>query len=292
MPVSTYAVMPLLIFCYTMWGGGMIAMKYAFESFSVVHVIFARVCFAAIVYLMIFPLWRRLPYEKGDWKYLGAMVLFEPVLFFLFETYALKFTTASQAGIIAACFPICTALAAWLFLKEQLNRRMVIAIVFAVLGVASTSYFSEGSQDASHPLLGNLLMLGAVLASAGYAVCVRFIARRYSPLSISAIQAIGGSVIFLPLLLGEPLPQSVSMPALGGLLYMGIGVGLLVYMSFNFALKHIEAGVVALFGNLIPIFTLLFAYLLLDERLNVPQMVGVALTFCGVFIATTGMKKS
>lgn len=292
MIVSTKVVMLLLVFCYTMWGGGMIAMKYAFESFSVIHVVFARVGFAALFYVLIFPFWQRLPYEKGDWKYLLSMVLFEPVLFFLFETYALKFTTASQAGVIAACFPICTAVAAWLFLKEHLNGRMVIAIAFAVLGVASTSYFAEGSHDASHPLLGNLLMFGAVLASAGYAVCVRFISRRYSPLSISAIQAIGGALVFLPLLFGESMPQDITLPALGGLLYMGVGVGILVYMSFNFALKYIEAGVVALFGNLIPIFTLLFAYLLLEERLNLPQMTGVALTLCGVFIATTGKQEN
>ncbi|MGN1038412.1 MAG: DMT family transporter [Mailhella sp.] len=291
MTVSPRALMLLLVFCYTMWGGGMIAMKYAFESFTVMHVIFARTAFAAVFYAVLFPFWRHLPYEKGDWKYLLAMVMFEPVLFFLFETFSLKFTTASQGGVIAACFPICTAVAAWLFLKEKLGGRTVVAIVFAVLGVACTSYFAEGDARASHPLLGNALMFGAVLSSTGYAVTVRYISRRYSFLSISAIQAIGGSLIFLPFAVVSPIPQSVTLPALGGLLYMGIGVGILVYMSFNFSLKYLEAGIVALFGNLIPIFTLLFAYILLDERLNTMQMLGVALTLSGVFIATTGSGK-
>lgn len=285
---SSRAVMVLLVFCYVMWGGGLIAMKFAFESFSVIQIIFARVAFPALFYAAIFPLWRRLPYRKGDWKYLLAIVMFEPVLFFLFETYALKFTTASQGGVIAACFPICTAIAAWLFLKEKLSRRTMVAIVLAVLGVSCTSYFAEGAEGAPAPLLGNALMFGAVLSSSAYAVSVRYISRRYSFLSVSAIQAIGGALAFLPLFLSEALPQDVTAAALGGLLYMGIGVGILVYLSFNFSLQHLEAGVVALFGNLIPVFSLLFAYLLLGERLNMPQMLGVGLTLLGVLIATTG----
>ncbi|HJD96182.1 DMT family transporter [Mailhella massiliensis] len=287
MVFSPRMVMLLLTFCYALWGGGMIAMKYAFESFAVLHVVFARVAFAALFYLALFPKWRRLPYEKGDWKYLLLLVLFEPCLFFLCETFSMKFTTASQGGVIAACFPLCTAVAAWIFLKERLTRRTIAAIILAVLGVAGSSYFAEGDARASHPLLGNLLMFGAVLSSTGYAVCVRFISRRYSFLSISAIQAIGGSVAFLPALFSAPVPQSVTLPAMAGLLYMGVGVGILAYLLLNLSLRYLEAGVVSLFGNLIPVFTLIFAYVFLGERLNMPQVACVGLALFGVVISST-----
>ena len=265
--------MLLLVCCYALWGGGMIAMKYAFESFAVLHVVFARVGFAALFYLALLPKWRHLPYQKGDWKYLLLLVMFEPCLFFLCETFSMKFTTASQGGVIAACFPLCTAVAAWIFLKEKLTGRTIVAIILAVIGVAGSSYFAEGDAKASNPLLGNLLMFGAVLSSSGYAVCVRFISRRYSFLSISAIQAIGGSLAFFPALLSAPMPESVTMPALAGLLYMGVGVGIL-----------------SLFGNLIPVFTLIFAYVLLGERLNVPQGACVGLALFGVAISSMGKK--
>ena len=228
--------------------------------------------------------------EKGDWKFLLLLVMFEPCLFFLCETFSMKFTTASQGGVIAACFPLCTAVAAWIFLKEKLTGRTIVAIILAVIGVAGSSYFAEGDAKASNPLLGNLLMFGAVLSSSGYAVCVRFISRRYSFLSISAIQAIGGSLAFFPALLSAPMPESVTMPALAGLLYMGVGVGILAYLMLNFSLKYLEAGIVSLFGNLIPVFTLIFAYVLLGERLNVPQVACVGLALFGVAISSTGKK--
>ena len=256
MTVSKNVLMALLILSYATWGGGMIAMKYAFESFTAMQVVFARVAFAGVIYLALYRLWSHIPYQKGDWKYLLAMVLFEPCLFFLCETFAMTYTTASQGGVIAACFPLCTAVAAWLFLGEKLTKKTIIAMLLAVAGVAGASLAAESSDQASNPILGNLLMVGAVLSATGYAVCVRFISRRYSFLSISAIQALGGTIVFLPFVFTTPMPVNVTMPAIGGLLYMGLGVGFLVYLSFNFALKHLEAGIVALFGNLIPVFTL------------------------------------
>ena len=174
MTVSKNVLMALLILSYATWGGGMIAMKYAFESFTAMQVVFARVAFAGVIYLALYRLWSHIPYQKGDWKYLLAMVLFEPCLFFLCETFAMTYTTASQGGVIAACFPLCTAVAAWLFLGEKLTKKTIIAMLLAVAGVAGASLAAESSAQASNPILGNLLMVGAVLSATGYAVCVRF----------------------------------------------------------------------------------------------------------------------
>ena len=100
MTVSKNVLMALLILSYATWGGGMIAMKYAFESFTAMQVVFARVAFAGVIYLALYRLWSHIPYQKGDWKYLLAMVLFEPCLFFLCETFAMTYTTASSMAIM------------------------------------------------------------------------------------------------------------------------------------------------------------------------------------------------
>lgn len=283
-------VLGLLVFCFAMWGGGIIAMKFAYESFSGNQIVFARVGFASVFYILLCKKWRILPYQKGDWLYLLLMIACEPCLFFLCETYSMKYTTASQGGVIAACFPICTAIAAWIFLKETLTPKVILAIFLAVAGVGVSSWFAAGDSRAPDPLLGNLLMFGAVLASSGYAVCVRYVSRRYSFLAISAIQAIGGSLVFLPLAFMEELPPRITTSALLALLYLGIGVGIVVYLCFNFSLHYLEAGVVALFGNLIPVFTLFFAWLLLNEQFNGMQLLGVGLTLVGVIIASTAKK--
>lgn len=276
----------LLVLCFALWGGGMVAMKFAFESFSISQVVFARVAMAAVVYLPLIPYWWRLPYKKGDWKYLCALVAFEPCLFFAFETSGMAYTTASQGGVIAACFPLCASVAAWIFLKEQLTRRTIFSMCCAVVGVAGASYFAESSGSAANPTLGNILMVGAVLSSTGYAVCARYITQRYSFLAVSAIQAIGGTIVFLPFLLTSTRPDApITSAAIFSMIYLGLGVGLVVYLSYNYCISRLQTAVVALFSNLIPVFTLIFAFSLLGERLNLPQALCVGLTLAGVIIA-------
>ena len=70
----------------------------------------------------------------------------------------------------------------------------------------------------------------------------------------------------------------------------GIGVGIVAYLLLNLSLRYLEAGVVSLFGNLIPVFTLVFAYVILGERLNVPQVACVGLALAGVLVSSTEKK--
>lgn len=285
MKLSKPVLYVMLVGTFIMWGAGMIALKFALVSFTISQVLFARVSMAAALYLLLTPKWWPLPYQKGDWKYLGALVLFEPCLLFLFETTAIANTSASQGGVIAACFPLCTAFVAWLLLGEKLTRKTVLGMGLAVVGVAGVSLLAESSEAAPNPLFGNLCMFGAVLSSTGYAVCARYITRRYSFLAVSAIQAIGGTLAFLPVVLTGGFPAEVQTSAVAGLVYLGIGVGFVAYMSFNFALERIEAGIVALFGNLIPISTLVLAFFILGERLTSMQTACVGLALAGLLVA-------
>lgn len=285
MNLSKRALYLVLIVTFALWGAGMIALKFALVSFSITQVLFARVGMAAVLYMLLAPKWWPLPYQKGDWKYLGALVLFEPCLLFLCETTAIANTSASQGGVIAACFPLCTALVAWFLLGEKLTRKTVVGMVLAVFGVAGASLAAESSAAAPNPLFGNLCMFGAVLSSTGYAVCARYVTRRYSFLAVSAVQAIGGTLAFTPVVLLSDMPAVVETSSLFALLYLGIGVGFVAYLAFNFALERLEAGVVALFGNLIPISTLVLAYFILNERLTAVQALCVGLTLVGLVIA-------
>lgn len=288
--MSPHFIMFLLIICFGLWGAGMVAMKLAFESFTGPQIILGRVAFAGLFYLILRKKWLPLPYKKGDWLYFLLLAGFEPCLLFACETYSMKYTTAAQGGVIAACLPIFTAIAAWLLLKEKLTFKVISGIVLAVLGVGLSSFFAESDARAPNPLLGNILMLGAVLSSTGYAICARFISRRYSFWSLSAIQALGGTIVFLPCIFLNPFPACITDAALISLLYLGIGLGIIAYLLYNIAFKYLEAGVVTLFGNLIPVFAMFFAWLILNEQFTALQLGGVFLTLTGVIIASTAKK--
>lgn len=60
-------------------------------------------------------------------------------------------------------------------LGEKLTKKTIIAMLLAVAGVAGASLAAESSDQASNPILGNLLMVGAVLsATATPCACASF----------------------------------------------------------------------------------------------------------------------
>lgn len=280
----------LLFLAHFVWGGGFIVLKLVMGDLHISQVLLGRVMLAALIYVII---WKKIPkpdYQKGDWKYLLLLALCEPFLLFSFETLGLSYTTASQAGMIVGCTPLLVALGALVLYGERLSKRCISGILMAVTGVIIVSALGGATVDAPNPLLGNFFMLCAVLSAACYSLTVKFLAQRYSFLFLSAVQVFGATVLFLPVALSKPLPTEISWMSVAGMLYMGIGITFLVYLIINYALTQVKAAHVMLFSNLIPISTLILAFVVLGERLSAVQYCGAALVLGGMMFA--GMPES
>ena len=276
----------LMIACYAGWGGGAVAMKFALESFSVLQVMTARVAVPAVLYLLLWRRWSHPAVRRGDWKWIALAVACEPCLFFFCITTAMRFTTASEAGVITALLPLATALGARLFLKEKLPGRALAGLALALPGIIGLNLFSAGGGNAPAPLMGNALVFAGILFSAGYTLCIRHLADRYSGLFLSAVQALGGSLVFVPLCFFTPAPGEVTPAAVGALCYLGFGIGILVYLGFNYSLRWVKAGLAGALANVTPLVTLGAAALLLDERLNPAQLSCAGLALLGTAVAT------
>ncbi|MCY1555114.1 EamA-like transporter family protein [compost metagenome] len=69
------------------------------------------------------------------------------------------------------------------------------------------------------------------------------------------------------------------------MVYLGIVVTVGAYGLYNFGVSRLPASQASGFINLIPVFTLVFAMLLLGESLNAMQMLAAALVFVGVALS-------
>ncbi len=286
MAFSVRTVSILLILANIVWAGGFIANKIALDYIPLWQILLGRVSVGAICYIILYK--RYLPvtnYKSGDWKWLLAMVLCEPCLLFTFETSALQYTTASQASMIVACFPFVVAAGAWIFYKESISRRGLFGMGLAVAGVILVSFNGGEAADAPNPLLGNLLICCALLSSTCYALIIKKLCARYSFLFLSALQCVGGVLFFLPKALLQPLPAAVPPQAWAAILYLGLGVSFFTYLAINYAISRIKAGQAMLYTNLIPVFTLILAFVILGERLTPLQYCGAALVLAGIFAA-------
>ena len=252
-----------------------------------------RMIVACVVFL---PLWPRIWKELRTQGHMGTLVLMalcEPCLFFLFETHALRLTTASQAGMITSLLPLLVASLAFAALREKAGKRVWAGFGLAVCGVAWLSFAAVPDEMASNPMLGNILEGVAMFFAAGYTVLARRLSNLYSSMCITAAQAAVGMAFFCLLAVIAPAPEALlnlgrSFPAWlpwACVFYLGGVVTFAGYGLYNFGIKRLTAGRAAAYTNLIPVFTLFFGVALLNERLLPSQYAAAALVMAGVLLS-------
>lgn len=274
-----------LIAAMLLWSSAFIALKYVFAYYDPLTVLFARMAIATVCLLPLALRGRvRWRYQRGDWRWILAMGLAEPCFYFLFEANALTLTSASQAAVITATLPLLASVGALLFLKEPLSRQGWLGIGVSLAGVAWLTAAGEASASAPNPWLGNALEFCAMLCASAYMLIAKRLSARYSALAITGIQTTLGCVWFGLLLLSPwgRWPQAwPALPSLG-VLYLGVAVTLGAYGLYTWAVARVAVASAASFINLIPLFTVALAWLLLDERLTSAQFLAGGLVLAGV----------
>lgn len=275
-----------LVLAMALWGSSFIALKFAFQEMPAMWVIFARMALGSLIFLGAWR-WRgRIDYHPGDWKWLLGLAACEPCLYFIFESLALQDTSAAQAGMITALLPLLVAVGAYFLLHEKIARNTWLGFALAVLGALWLTLASEPDSHAPNPLLGNVYELLAMLCATGYTLLLKHLSARYSPFILTAMQAFIGSLFFLPLALASSgLPSMPGPQGLLALIYLGTVVTVGAYGLYNFGVSRLPASQATGFINLIPVFTLIFAALLLGEVLSGQQALAATLVFVGVALS-------
>ena len=276
-----------LVAAMTLWASSFIALKLAFQFYHPMFVIFGRMLVASMVFLFFFRQFRGIRLRRADFPFLLVMAVSEPCLYFLFEAKALENTTASQAGMITAMLPLMVAIGAHFFLREKISRRTVAGFVLAIIGAVLLSLAGDASAAAPRPLWGNFCEFLAMACATVYTLALKRLTASYSPFFLTAFQAFIGSLFFFPFLLFVPagVPPALALLPTLAVLYLGVFVTLGAYGLYNFAVSRIPANQAASYVNLIPVLTLVLAWLILHENFTSLQYVAAGLVFLGVFLS-------
>ena len=279
-----------LIIATFLWGSSFIALKIAFIEFHPMHVLFFRMLLATLCFTLVYRKLGKMHYQQGDWKYLAGMCLFEPCLYFIFESIALKNTTASQAGVITSLLPLMVAVGAYFALKEHLSRKSIIGFIIAVCGAIALSLLSTETELAPNPIMGNFFEFLAMVCACGYTLLVKHLTLRYSALFLTALQSASGTLFFLPAALWFPFPAEYTASGVIAIVYLGFVVSIGAYGLYNYAVSKIPASQATAYINFIPVFTIIIAYLVLDERLSIWQIAACGAIVAGILLSKPSKK--
>lgn len=289
---SRHHLIPLLCLsgAVLFWGTSFAATKTALASFSPMVVVWLRMMVASLAFA---PFWRRIPkpdYRRSDWRMLSLTGLLMPCLYYLFEGYAVLYTTSSQAGVISAIVPLLVAVGAWAFLRERVGVRSVVAIALSLGGVAALSLSGSAQATAPNPVLGNALEFLAMVCAAGSMLAIKHLSTRYSPWLLTGMQAALGTVFFLPgaLQLGSVGLSSVPLVAWASVVYLGVAVSLGAFGLYNTALSMMASNRAALAINLVPAVAMGAGWLALGETLTPVQLVACVVVVGAVVFGESG----
>jgi drug/metabolite transporter (DMT)-like permease len=217
-------------------------------------------------------------------------------LFSICMLFGVSMTSAVSAGVIMASIPAVVALMSWGFLRERIGLRTWTAVACAAVGIALLAFADSGGSapartgDPVHSVwLGNLLVLGAVLCEAAYAVIGKKLTAAVGPKRITSLINLWGFALVTPFGLHAALSFDFGAVTPGVwllLLFYSLAASVWTVWLWMTGLKVVYASRAGVFTVMLPVSAALVGVVVLGERLSAAQFVAFAIALAGVLLAT------
>ena len=228
------------------------------------------------------------PLSKNNLFFLFLQSFFGVFLFSIFILYGVRFTTATSAGIITSTVPAAIALLSFFILGEKPSVRQVFSVGLAVLGISVIS-FQGVSTEKEGALLGNLLIIGAVISEALFTIYAKKLSGVLSPLQMAVGVNIMGLFLFLPFAINEALDysfNSISISMWFLIVYYSVTASVLSFILWYRGVKKVAASIAGLYTGFMPIAATLVSLIFLKENFGLSQLSGMVCVLCAIYLGT------
>ena len=281
----------LMIMAAFFWAGAFIAGKYSVSSFNPGMLTFLRFGIASLVILVILRVkqpddWRIQQHELKAVIILGLIGMIGYHLLF-FE--ALKYTSATNASMVVALNPMVTALIAAFIAGELISAKRMGLILVALAGVLLTlTNWDLGVITRLEMNVGDVIMLAAVLCWAIYSVLVKRFMVSFTPLKLTAYSFISCTLMLAPFVIFKEENFNaiiVATPqAIMAVVYMAIFPTVIGYLIQQMSIQKVGASQTSIYINLVPVFSLLLAMIILGESITVQKLISSGMIILAVFL--------
>jgi drug/metabolite transporter (DMT)-like permease len=230
-----------------------------------------------------------LPQGSREWGLVWGLGFFGIFLYGLCFFFGLKHIPAGRGALVVALNPAVIVITAWLTGKESMNPRKAWGSVIALAGCLTVI----GNGDPFALLrgsvgLGELLIVGCVATWTAYTFIGWRATHHFSPLATTFFASLSGALLLglAALIQGDIHLAAWSWRVWASLLFLAIFGTAIAYTWFTDAVHRLGAGHASVFINLVPVFAVLQAAILLDERLGLPVLAGGLLVIAGVWLTT------
>ena len=220
-------------------------------------------------------------------------------LFTICMLYGVSMTSAVSAGVIMASIPAVVALMSRVFLGERVAARTWGAVACAAAGIGFLALSKSGHGTASdtpvnpgggNSAVGNLLVFGAVLCEASYAVIGKKLTGSLSPRRITSLINLWGFLLVTPF--GVYMAWQFDFGTVHAttwllLVFYALAASVWTVWLWMTGLKRVPASQAGVFTVMLPVSAALVGVLVLAEQIAGAQLLALVVALAGVVLATS-----
>ena len=275
----------MLVTLSVLWGGSFFFAEIALESLPPLTIVTLRVGLAAItLWLVVLALKLPIPNSPPIWIAFLTMGLLNNVLPFSLIVWGQSQISSGLAAILNATAPLFGVIVAGILLRDESATPLKITGV--VIGFAGVIVMMDLSSIATSSLLAQLAILAAALSYACASVYGRrFKATGLNPILVAAGQVTGSTLLLLPIALwvdGNDHYANVPSQVWAAIISLAVFSTAAAYILYFKLLASAGATNILLVTLLVPVSAILLGWLFLEESLQTPHIIGMAMIALGL----------
>lgn len=283
-----YKVYLAIILAELLWALSFVWYKQVLVYLPPVTLILFRLIIATVVLSVVTLLTGKLERVKlKDLPSFLALSFFQPFLYFVGESFGMQYVSSTVGAVVISTIPVFASIFAFFVLKERLTPINIMGLLLSFAGVGVILF--EGAMEIDFKPVGVLFLLLAVFAAVGYGIVLLKYIQRYSTFTVIVYQNSLGILWFLPLFFlrdFSSLSMDIFVPEmLIPLFELAILCSATAFLLYTYGVRKLGMSKANVFSNLIPVFTAIFAYFILDEVITIQKIGGILIVITGLFLS-------
>lgn len=222
--------------------------------------------------------------------------LFQPVIYFICESYGLMYTTATFSAVMIALVPIASLLFGSVFLREIPSVMQVIFSLISISGVVLMAL--QESSEGSVKLIGIFLLIGAIASAVGFNVTSRKYSSQFSAFERTYFMFLIGGIFFSIMAVAENFghferftaPLSSPMFIIS-VFYLSILSSIAAFLMMNYSTTYLSVARTTSFSNIITVVSVFAGIVFLHEGADIVSIISSIMIIVGVWgVQKMGLK--
>ena len=215
------------------------------------------------------------------------MSLFQPVMYFVFESYGISMTTSVFSSIMISLIPVVSMLSGIFVLREIPSPMQYVFMSISVFGVIVMAL--AGKSDGTVTTLGIILLFGAVISSVIFNISSRKISKEFTAFERTYAMTVIGLIVFLSISFVENIENPILVVSsflsprfCGAVVYLGFMSSVVAFLLLNYANTHLPVAKTTVFSNITTVVSVIAGVVFLKERLSASTVISTIMIVVGV----------